>query len=471
MFNFYETFDIWYTLKMQAVDLVSAVTEWHAISSQDLSMLIRDAENGNIRWTKINGSSFVINVESLARYLAMHLITKLLSPKRDEHHLRYILGGIRLLHTLCDLAPRHSRLEQVLHDDVNVSEQIIDLIFYTVILVSGLRQKVPASRSMELLQSALLASSFYLLLASISSKWHELTHVLLAHPKVDAFTSVAFPALRASVYYLQVKLSDRHTGTHVLPNVDEVRQLCQHCEAALQFLLSLCQQKLFRERLVMNKDLCEEGGALLLVQDIMKLPPCNDSHIMAAVSRIKSKVLSMMLHLCETEVERGSFLDLAATTNGGLDLAKSVVFQVLEVLRIMFSGDRSGPFIGHPRGLLQLNAMRLTEIFSDDSNFRSYIVFNFIEVLTTVFLLPHEEFLSSWCSSAHEPCEEDVVMEYDSLSASGQALGVLPTSHVVQSAARNRRAPQAPYARQKTSLLVKVIANLTCFLPDICKGE
>ncbi|KAJ9543445.1 hypothetical protein OSB04_023152 [Centaurea solstitialis] len=451
----------------QAIDLVSVVTEWHALSSQDLGMLIRDAENGTIQWTKRNGSSFEIKVESLARYLALHLITKLLSPKRDEQHLRYMLGGLRLLHTLCDLAPRHSRLEQVLHDDVNVSEQILDLIFYTIILLSGLRQKVLASRPMVLLHSALLASSLYLLLASISSKWHELAHVLLAHPKVDAFTSVAFSALRASVYFLQVKLSDRHTDTCGMQNVDEVRQLCQHCEASLQFLRSLCLEKLFRERLVMNKDLCEEGGALLLVQDIMKLPPCNDSHIMAAVSRIKSKVLSMMLHLCETEVERGSFLDLAATTTGGLDLAKSVVFQVLEVLKTMFCGDPSG----HPRGLLQLNAMRLTEIFSDDSNFRSYVLLNFTEFLTTVFSLPNGEFLSSWCSSALEPSEEDATVEYDSLSAAGQALGVVSTFHVVKSAVTTRRAPQTPYARQKTTLLIKIIANLTCFIPDICKEE
>ncbi|KAI3668223.1 hypothetical protein L6452_43300 [Arctium lappa] len=402
-------------------------------------------------------------------------MAKLLSPKRDEQYFRYLLGGLRLLHTLCDLAPRYSKLEQVLLDDVHVSEQMLDLIFYMIIFLSGLRQKILASSPTALLHSASLASSLYLLPACISSKWHELTHVLLAHPKVDAFTSVAFPALRAVISFLQVKLSAQHTDAHVMPNVDEVRRLGQHCEASLQFLLSLCQQKLFRERLVMNKDLCEEGGALLLVQDIMKLPPCDDSHLMAVVSRLKSKVLSIMLHLCETEVERGSFLDLAASTTGGLDLAKSIVFQVLEVLKIMFSGDPNGPsacsFKGHPRGLLQLNAMRLTEIFSDDSNFRSYIVLNFTEVLTTVFLLPHGEFLSSWCSSALEPCEEDVIIDYDSLSAAGQALGVFSTSHVIQSAVRTRRAPRTPYARQKTSLLVKIVANLTCFVPDICKEE
>lgn len=56
-------------------------------------------------------------MEKLAGFLPLHLIAVLMSPDRDESLLRYLLCGIRLLHSLCDLAPRHSKLEQVAFTD------------------------------------------------------------------------------------------------------------------------------------------------------------------------------------------------------------------------------------------------------------------------------------------------------------------------------------------------------------------
>lgn len=59
-----------------------------------------------------------------------------------------------------------------------------------------------------------------------------------------------------------------------------------------------------------------------------------------------------------------------------------VFLQVLELLKNLFRGRH----IEHnlcldkdiPRGLLQLNAMRITEILSDDTNFRSYITMHMV---------------------------------------------------------------------------------------------
>ena len=57
----------------------------------------------------------------------------------------------------------------------------------------------------------------------------------------------------------------------------------------------------------------------------------------------------------------------------------------------MFRGDLNGLAAfsdkTYPRGLLQLNAMRLTEILSDDSNFRSYITLNFVSFLQVIVIL------------------------------------------------------------------------------------
>ncbi|KVI12443.1 hypothetical protein Ccrd_009123 [Cynara cardunculus var. scolymus] len=457
----------------QPIDLVSAVKELHMLSSQELGKLIRDADNDTIQWTTSNGSSNQVDVENLARFLALHLIAKLLSSKRDEEFFRYLLGGIRLLHGLCDLAPRNSKIEQVLLDDVKVSEQMFDLIFYMIIVLGDSKQKFITSSHLVLLHSALLACSLYLLTAFVSSQWHELALVLLAHPKVDTFMAVAFAAVHIDIQFLQARLLAQYTDAGIQSNLAEVNRLCQHCEASLQFLQSLCQQRFFRERLVKNKELCGEGGILLLAHDIMKLPFCEESYLMAVVSRLKSKVLSILLHLCE--VESVSFLDVAASTTGGLNLAKSTIFQVLELLKTMFRGDLNGLAAfsdkTYPRGLLQLNAMRLTEILSDDSNFRSYITLNFTEVLTMIFLLPHAEFLSSWCSSESPPSEEDATLDYDSLAAAGWVLGVLPSSDVPESTFNACRVPRTSYAYQRTSLLVKVVANLTCFIPDLCKEE
>ncbi|KAI7728869.1 hypothetical protein M8C21_029784 [Ambrosia artemisiifolia] len=454
---------------MQPIDLVSAVKELHKLSSQELSKLIRDADNDIIQWTTDNGSSKQINVETLARYLTWHLIAKLLESKRDEELFRYLLAGLRLLHALCDLAPRNSKLEQILLEDVKISEQMFDLIFFVILVLGGFRQE----SQLVLLHSALLACCLHLLTAFVSSQWNELALVLLAHPKVDIFVFGSFSAVHRDIQFLQLRLSGNYSNAGMQSDLADINRLCQHCEASLQFLQSLCQQRFFRERLVKNKDLCEEGGILLLAYDIMKLPFCEESYLMAVVSRLKSKVLSILLHLCE--VESVSFLDMAASTSKGLNLAKSTIFQVLELLRTMFRGDLNGLAAfsdkTYPRGLLQLNAMRLTDILSDDSNFRSYITLNFTEVLTTIFLQPHADFLSTWCSSESRPSEEDATLDYDSLAASGWVLGLLKSSDVAESTFNACHVPRTSYAFQRTSLLVKVVANLTCFIPDLCKEE
>lgn len=54
-----------------------------------------------------------VDMEKLAGSLALHLTAMLISSDRNEKVFKYLLCGIRLLHSLCDLAPRHPKLEQV----------------------------------------------------------------------------------------------------------------------------------------------------------------------------------------------------------------------------------------------------------------------------------------------------------------------------------------------------------------------
>ncbi|XP_015575672.1 nodulin homeobox isoform X2 [Ricinus communis] len=469
----------------QVIDLISAVKELHWHSSQELNKLIRDSENFTIHFLTEKGSNLKIDVEKLAGFLPLHLIAVLMSSDKDESLLRYLLCGIRLLHSLCDLAPRHTKLEQILLDDVKVSEQLLDLVFYVLIVLSGIRQEKHNSSSVPLLHPALVACSLYLLTGCISSHWQDLVQVLLAHPKVDVFMDAAFGAVLVAIRFLQVKLSAPYTDFHMRssPTAEQiVNYLCQQCEASLQFLQSLCQQKLFRERLLRNKELCGKGGVLFLAQAILKLniiPPfIESSTVVAAVSRLKAKVLSILLHLCEAESI--SYLDEVASSPGSFDLAKSVALEVLELLKAALSKDpkhlTASSERTFPMGLLRLNAMRLADIFSDDSNFRSYITTCFTKVLTAIFSLPHGEFLSIWCSSELPLREEDATLEFDIFIAAGWVLDTISSLNL--SNALNSEItlipsnmPQATYAHQRTSLFVKVIANLHCFVPNICEEQ
>ncbi|KAD3338215.1 hypothetical protein E3N88_33736 [Mikania micrantha] len=448
---------------MQQLDLNSAVHKFHVLSSKELGNLIRDAENDAIKWTDQNGLSFEINVENLARYLGTHIMEHLSSFEQDEEHLRYLLSGLRLLHILYDIASHHSKLEEVLVEDMNVGTKLLDLIFSMVIFLSHLEEEtIDGSIQMVLLYSALLASSLYLLRALVSPDWQTVTLLLLAHPKVDEFTIAALTAVCVIINILQSKLPAQHVDSHMKSKVNDACCVFQLCEASLQFLQSLCKQMLFREHLVKNKALCREGVVLKLVKSIMKLPQCEDPHLMGVIYRLKSKVLSIMLLLCE--VESPSFLAMSFSTTQSLELAESTV---LEVLKMMFFGDVED----HPKGILQLYAMQLTEVLSCYSSFRTYIVLNLTEVLARAFSQPQREFSKTWCSNDLEPAEEDIVMEFDPISSAGQVLGFISTSQVQPSTWSNFQAPQTPYAHLKSSLLVKILANLTSFVPGLCEDE
>ncbi|CAI0541309.1 unnamed protein product [Linum tenue] len=420
----------------QAIDLIASVRELHGLGFQEISKLLRDAENFTIH-LNIGNLIIRIDMEKLAAFLPLHLIAVLLSSRGDERALRYLLGGVRLLHVLCDLAPRHNKLEQILLDDVKVSEQLLDLIFYLLIIVSRHRKETLHSSSSSLLHPAVVASSLYLLTCSISTHWQDLVQVLLAHPKVNVFMDAAFGAVRVAVRSLQGKLSAQITSFQMTsnPTVEQTANfLCQQCEASVQFLHSLCQQKLFRERILRNKELCGKGGILFLVQAIMKLkittPVLESARVVASISRIKAKALSILLNLCEAESI--SYLDDIASSPETLEVAKSVASEVLEELRVgVCRGGRHlspSPVKFSPTGLLQLNALRLADVFSDDSNFRSYITISFTKVLTAIFSLPHGEFLSIWCSSELPQREEDATLEYDAFAACGWVLNATKVS-------------------------------------------
>ncbi|KAK4756077.1 hypothetical protein SAY87_009834 [Trapa incisa] len=474
------------TSAAQVNELISAVKELQKISSQELNKLLRESENLTVLFQTKNGSTLKVDMEKFVGFLPLHLMAVLMSVEKDQDLFRYILSGLRLLHSLCDLASRNNKIEQILLDDVKLSEQLIDLVIYSLIVLGGFKQELNGPGSMPLLHSVLVASTLHLLTGFISSQWTDLVHVLLAHPKIDIFMDVAFRAVCIVSRSLSMGLSGRHDGFCILSDMTTeqmISYLCQQCEASLQFLHSLCQNKTFRERLLRNKELCGGGGVLVLTRTILKLEIHSSFsgfyNVIAAISRLKARVLSILLHLCEAESI--SYLDEVASFPGSLDLAKSVVKEVLNLLKTAVCKDykysRLHSDWTYPTGLLQLNAMRLADIFSDDSNFRSYITTHFTEVLTAIFSVSHGEFLSCWCSSEPPLREEDATVEYDPYASAGLMLDLTSTlllpdnERNLEFGIISNNLPQSSYAHQRTSLFVKIIANLHCFIPNICEEQ
>ncbi|XP_020244804.1 nodulin homeobox isoform X2 [Asparagus officinalis] len=474
----------------QPFDLISIVEHLNGVPSKEITKSLKDAEGFIIQCSNGRGSVRQVDVEKLAASLPLHLIAVLLSSDTGTR-LAHLLRGVRLLHVLCDAASRHNRLEQILLDDVKVSEQLLDLVFFMLIVLAQTEQDYGLGTSVPPLHSALVACTFHLLTGYISSQWHELVHVLLAHPKVDIFMDVAFDAVHADIRLLCVKLSG--LDKDILCKSSSLRAaettanfLCQQCEVSLQFLLSLCQQKLFRDRLLKNKELCKTGGIFSLCLTILKLKTpssfTESLRIVAAVSRLKSKVLSILLQLCEAESV--SYLDEVAGSPKSMRLAKSVALQVCFLFNVKVVKQSGKSVDRHPTGLVLLNSLCLADIYSDDSNFRSFFMTNAIQVLIEILGIPHEEFRSRWCST-DIPMEEDINLEYDPFTAAGVALLFLsPDCDSALSAPVppsennfgchsnfNGAMSLLTYAQQKASYLVKIIANLHCFIPNICEEE
>lgn len=68
-------------------------------------------------------------MEKLAGSLPLHLVLVLMSDDGGEAKFRYLLCGVRLLHSLCDLASRNYKFEQV-----NISNALFNLYHILLLL-------------------------------------------------------------------------------------------------------------------------------------------------------------------------------------------------------------------------------------------------------------------------------------------------------------------------------------------------
>lgn len=460
------------------IDMVSAVQELSGLTTRELSDMLKESDSFVLRSKPEGGGPEQVDMEKLVSSLPLHLLAASLDAGRGSD-LTYVLRGVRFLHCLSELATRHTKLEQVLLDDVKLAEQVMDLIFFVLSILSHWKKEDHLGAS-PFIHSSLVAASLHLMTSYFSSQWHELVHILLTHPKVDIFMDVAFDSLHEDTRLLSVRLST--LGTKAFPVGPFDPQLtyfiCQQCEASLQFLLSLCQQKLFRDRILKNKELCRNGGILSLSFTILKLGVPEwlkgSTDIASSISRQKAKILSILLQLCESESI--SYLDEVATLPKSMQLG----LEVLDLLKIAFGRKQKPAASSHdksyPMGSVLISALRLVDVFSDDSNFRSSFITNTIPFLTQILATPHDEFVSSWCSVDLPVLEDDANLDYDPFGAADLAL--LAASNMLTEAKvnyscnfRSISMPSIQYAQTRTSCVVKIIANLHVFVPNICEEQ
>uniref|UniRef100_A0A0D9WDL1 Nodulin homeobox n=1 Tax=Leersia perrieri TaxID=77586 RepID=A0A0D9WDL1_9ORYZ len=407
------------------IDMVSVVEELSGLTSRELGDMLKESDSFVLQVKTEDGAPKQVDMEKLVSSLPLHLLAVCLELERGSD-LAYVLRGIRFLHTLSELAARNTRLEQVLLDDVKLSEQVMDLIFFVLSILSHWKKENQHGVS-PFIHSSLVAASLHLLTSYFSSQWHELVHILLAHPKVDIFMDVAFDSLH-------------------------------------------------------DDELSRNGGILSLSRTVLKLgvPEClkGSIDIAASVSRLKAKILSILLQLCEAETV--SYLDEVATSPKSMQLGQTLALEVLDLLKTAFGRKQKLTSDSHdksyPMGSVLISALRLVDVFSDDSNFRSSFITNTIPFLTQTLAIPHDEFVSSWCSVNLPVIEEDANLEYDPFGAAELALAAAGNN--LTEAKANYSCPFRPismpsiaYAQTRTSCVVKIIANLHVFVPNICEGS
>ncbi|KAG6384033.1 hypothetical protein SASPL_156171 [Salvia splendens] len=168
---------------------------------------------------------------SRLRNLPLHLIAAIMVWEREKSTFKYLLCGILLLHSMCDLASRVPKIEQI------SEEQLIDLVFYLLVLLGAYIQVN--------IHFLIRYCSLQLLTVIVSSQYQEVALALTAYYKVAIQDLVyickeaAFAAVCVDVKYLRTNDSSRS----VSPTTEETLNHLG-CSVILLFnFYSLCVSK------------------------------------------------------------------------------------------------------------------------------------------------------------------------------------------------------------------------------------
>ncbi|KAG6394772.1 hypothetical protein SASPL_145362 [Salvia splendens] len=132
------------------------------------------------------------------------------------------------------LTSRVPKIEQILLDDVKISEQLIDLVFYLLVLL-GISHHTQWHGS-----SSFGSGSLYYKI--VSPHYQEVAQALTAYYKVDIFIEAEFAAVCVDVKFLQTNDS---FGSAFPTTEETLNHLCQSVILLFNFyslcLLHLCE--------------------------------------------------------------------------------------------------------------------------------------------------------------------------------------------------------------------------------------
>ncbi|KAG6385473.1 hypothetical protein SASPL_154308 [Salvia splendens] len=157
-----------------------------------------------------------VDMEKYARNLPRHLIAVIIDWEMDKSTFKYLLCGILLLHSMIHLASRVPKIEQILLDDVKISEQLIDLVFNLLVLL-GISHHTQWHGS-----SSFGSGSLYYKI--VSPRYQEVAQALNAYYKVYIFIEAEFAAVCVDVKFLQTNDS---SGSAFPTTEETLNHLCQ----------------------------------------------------------------------------------------------------------------------------------------------------------------------------------------------------------------------------------------------------
>jgi len=97
---------------VQMIDMVSAIEELSGLTSKELGEMLKESDSFVLQSKAEDGSPKQVDMEKLVSSLPLHLLAVCLELGQGLD-LAYVLRGVRFLHSLSELASRHTRLEQV----------------------------------------------------------------------------------------------------------------------------------------------------------------------------------------------------------------------------------------------------------------------------------------------------------------------------------------------------------------------
>eukprot|EP00897_Mesotaenium_endlicherianum_P001598 jgi/Mesen1/1466/ME000132S00405 len=123
--------------QQEGLDIFLAVEELHHMSSKDFAKILRSSPTLTLPFTDSSGASVPVDLKKLASCLPLHLLAHVAGEGPCREAMWHLAKGMRLLHTLSELAARFVPLEQVLLQEVSTREQMLDLVIYTLLQLAA----------------------------------------------------------------------------------------------------------------------------------------------------------------------------------------------------------------------------------------------------------------------------------------------------------------------------------------------